>query len=96
MVQRQWASPGTGPSRSSSNRKFYNVGPELARVLQMLLVDGPVAALTSSSTILNDPEEALKAEDKRMEQTLLRAHQAATWAAKVSTAASLFNRTWLR
>lgn len=45
------------------------------------------------------PEENLKPEDKRTEQTLHRAHQAAAWAMYAATTASFFNRAsllWIR
>lgn len=52
------------------------MGPELTRALQILAVDASVAALQSFSAIPGNPEESLKAEDKRVEQTLQKAHQA--------------------
>lgn len=48
---------------------------------------------------LNYLKDAVKAEGKRVEQTLQKAHQMAAWAVKASTTASFFTRTtllWLR
>lgn len=61
VVQRQWASPGSGPSPSTNDRKYYNMAPELVNTLQVLVINGPVVALASSSVISHDPEDALKA-----------------------------------
>lgn len=54
--------------------RFYSVGPELTRALQIPAVDAPVAVLQSSLAIPGDPEESLKADDKRGEQMLQRSH----------------------
>lgn len=85
------SAPGTGLNPSFSDRKFYNVTPELAKVLQTPSVDAHVAALQPSSTIPDEPKENFKTEDRRADQTLHRTHQATAWAVKVSTTASFFN-----
>ncbi|XP_026525430.1 LIM and SH3 domain protein 1 isoform X1 [Notechis scutatus] len=55
---------------------------------QVPALDSPVVALVAFSSNPADPEEALKAEDKRIEQSLQGTYQAATWAVKASSAAS--------
>lgn len=75
------------------------MAPELAKARQIPVVDGPVVALAFASIMPNELEDALKAEDKRAELTLWKAHQAAALAVKASTSASFFNRTsllWLQ
>lgn len=62
-------------------------------------MDIPVVALQTSSTIPGEPEESLKPEDRRTEQTLQKTHQAAACTVCASTTASFFNRAsllWLR
>lgn len=62
-------------------------------------VDPPVVALSTPSVLTGPPEESLHPEDKRSEQSLVKAHQAAAWAIKASTAVSFFNKAsllWLR
>lgn len=95
VVQRQWTYPRSSPFPTSQDKRLYNISPDLARALEVPIVDAPVAALSASSVMTGSPEEALRPEDKRMEQTLVKGHQAATWVVKASTAASSFNRASL-
>lgn len=71
------------------------MGLELGQVLQTPAGDAPVAALQTSSTIPGEPEEGLKPEDRRAEQTLQKTHQEAVWAVRASTTTSFFNRASL-
>lgn len=64
--------------------------PDLSKALQVTVVDAPVAALAAPSVVADSPEDALQPEDKQVEQLLRRAHQAAAWVVKASTAASFF------
>uniref|UniRef100_A0A8C6X389 TATA box-binding protein-associated factor RNA polymerase I subunit D n=1 Tax=Naja naja TaxID=35670 RepID=A0A8C6X389_NAJNA len=96
VVQKQLESPTSGLNPLSTNCRFFNVGPELTKSLQVPMVDAPVAALASTSTAPCDLEDVLKAEEERIEQSLQRSHQAAAWAVKASTAASFFTRTSLK
>lgn len=59
------------------------------------MVDPPVVALASPAVITGPPEEGLWPKDKRLEHSLTKAHQAAAWAIKASSAASFFNRATL-
>lgn len=75
------------------------MGPDLTKALQMSVVDAPVAALAAPSAMAGTLEDAFWAEDKRAKQSLRKAHQAAAWTIKGSTATSFFNRAsllWLR
>lgn len=58
-----------------------------------------MAALSASSNLAGPPEDNLHPEDKRLEQSLVKSHQASAWAAKAAMASSFFNRAsilWLR
>lgn len=62
-------------------------------------MDGPIVSLVTTSVMMDAPEEALRPEDRRAEQSLKKAHQSAAWAAKASISASFFNQAsllWLR
>lgn len=99
MVQHQWGNLGSGPNPTGIEKRLYNMAPELANLLQLPSVDGPVAALTSATPVAMDAMETLKPEDKRVEHALRMAHLASTWVVRAASAASFFNRTsliWLR
>lgn len=99
VVQRQWSSPVSGPNLSTSERRLYNLAPDLSAILQVPSVDPPVVALSAPSILTGPPEENLCPEDKHSKHSLIKAHQAAAWSVKASMAASFFNRAsilWLR
>lgn len=99
VVQRQWSLPGTGPAPNGLDKHLYQTAPALSNILQVTLVDGPIAALTSSSRLTGAPEESLRPEDRRDEKTLIKAHQSTAWAVRTATLASFFNRAsllWLK
>ncbi|XP_032079989.1 histone-lysine N-methyltransferase 2D-like [Thamnophis elegans] len=99
MVQNQWASPGTGPLPNTLDKCLYNVGPELTKALEVPSIDLPIIGLSSSNAASAAPEDALRPEDKRIEQTLVKSHQASAWAIRASTSASFFSGSallWLR
>uniref|UniRef100_A0A2H6NG04 Uncharacterized protein n=1 Tax=Micrurus carvalhoi TaxID=3147026 RepID=A0A2H6NG04_9SAUR len=77
------------------NEKIYSIDPEFAETLQPPTIDGPVAASTSSNILANEAEEGLKGEDKKVEQTLHKVHQAAPWSVEPTTTASFFSRVVL-
>ncbi|ETE67620.1 N-acetylgalactosaminyltransferase 7, partial [Ophiophagus hannah] len=64
VIKKQLEAPATGPNPLASDYRFFNVGPELTKTLQVPTVDAPVAALTSSSSAPLDPDKVLKAEEK--------------------------------
>lgn len=95
VVKRQWTAPGLAPNPSSSDKRYFNVEPGMAKVLQTPSVDAPVAALMSSSNIPGEPEDSLRPEDKRSDQS----PQGNAWAIHSATTAFFFNRAtllWLR
>lgn len=92
LITRQWASLGAGPNPTSAEKTIYNVAPDLAKSIQVPSIDAPVAALHSSSSLPGDPAESLRPEDRRSEQSLQRAHQAAAWAIRASTTASFLQK----
>ncbi|XP_034289304.1 uncharacterized protein LOC117675085 [Pantherophis guttatus] len=99
VLQRQWSSPASGPSPSAVDRRLYNLAPDLSSLLQVPSVDQPIAELSSSSNIAGPPEDSLRPEDRRLENSLVRSHQATAWSVKSAMAASFFNRAsilWLR
>lgn len=95
IVQRQWSNPGAGLPLSRSERKLYNVAADLSEALQIHTVDKPVAALTSVALLPANAIDYLKADDKKAELTLCKAHQVAAWAVKATMSASFFNRASL-
>ncbi|XP_058015779.1 uncharacterized protein LOC131186316 [Ahaetulla prasina] len=99
VVQRQWSYPGSGPLPSATDKKFFNCAPDLENILQVPTVDAPVVALTTTSHVTGPENEALRPEDKRADQSLVKSHQASAWAIRSSMASSFFNRAsimWLR
>lgn len=99
VLRKQWATPASGPNPNQLDRRLYNLAPELASLLQTPVVDPPVAALSSSSNLAGPPEDNLRPEEKRLEQSLVKSHMASAWAAKSALASSFFNRAailWLR
>lgn len=81
------------------DRCLYNLALELASLLQVPSVDQPVAALSTPSNLTGPPEDSLRLEDRRLEHSLVRSHQATAWSIKLTMAASFFNRAsilWLR
>lgn len=95
VIQHQWTSPGTAPAPSSSDRRFFNLVPEMATLLQVPSVDPSKATLLPNSAILGNPEEGLWPEDRRSDQVLKRVHQGAAWAIQSATTVSFFNRATL-
>lgn len=71
------------------------MAPDLSQALQVPVVDGPIVTLAPPSVMTDTPEDALRPEDRRIEQSLRKAHQSAAWAVKASTAASFFNQASL-
>lgn len=100
VVQKQQTHPESSPTPSGNDQHFYNMDYDFSEALQLPMVDGPVAALASpSATLSGDIAEGLKAEDKNLELSMHKTHQAAAWAIKEATAASFFNHTsflWLQ
>ncbi|XP_060537519.1 CCAAT/enhancer-binding protein gamma isoform X1 [Pantherophis guttatus] len=99
MIRRQWAAPTSAFRATGQENLLFDVDKDLLNLLQLPKVDSPVAALTSSSILPPDAEDALKGEERREETALRRAHMANSWAIRASTAASFFTRAsvrWLR
>ncbi|XP_034281058.1 uncharacterized protein LOC117670189 [Pantherophis guttatus] len=99
VLQRQWSSPASGPSPNSLDKRIYNLAPELSSLLQAPSVDQPVAELSASSNLAGPPEDNLRPEDRRLEHSLVRSHQATAWSIRSTMAASFFNRAsilWLK
>ncbi|XP_013931194.1 PREDICTED: uncharacterized protein LOC106556739 [Thamnophis sirtalis] len=99
VVQNEWASPGTCPLPNTLDKRLYNVGPELTKALEVLSIDLPIIGLSSPNAASAASEEALRPEDERIKQTLVKGHQASVWAVRAGTSASFFSRSallWLR
>lgn len=79
ILQRQWASPALGPNPNGLDRRLYNLAPDISTLLHVLSVDPPVVALSAPSNLTGPPEESLRPEDKRLEHSLVKAHQATAW-----------------
>lgn len=95
VVQCQWVSPGSALLPSSSDRRFFNVAPELAALLQVPAVDAPIAALLPNTCIPGDLDERLHLEERQSDQVLQWVHQGAAWAIQSATTVSFFNRATL-
>lgn len=99
VVQRPWGIPGSLASLNGLDKKLYCSVLNLQDLLQLPLVDAPVAHLTSSTVLSNDIADGLCTEDRKAELTFCKTHQAAAWAIKAATSVSFFNRAsliWLR
>ncbi|XP_034290509.1 uncharacterized protein LOC117675694 [Pantherophis guttatus] len=99
VVQRQWSSPSSGPVPNGLDKRFYNMASDFANILQVPSVDAPIVALSSASPLTGPSEEFLRPEDKKLERSLVKDHQASAWSIQASSAASFFNRAsilWLR
>lgn len=99
VVLRQWSFPSSGPVPNNLDKQFYNMAPDFSHLLQVPSVDAPVLALSSLSPLAGPPEEYLRPEEKKVERTLIKGHQASAWSVQASSAASFFNRAtilWLR
>ncbi|XP_039211541.1 exocyst complex component 3 isoform X1 [Crotalus tigris] len=98
-VQGQWESPAAQPSQSASERKMVDMPKAFGDLLEVPKVDESLAPLFSTASLPADVSDALKAEDKKSEMALCKAHLASAWAVKAVTATSFFARisiTWLR
>lgn len=95
VVQRQWDHPGSIPTLSGTDKRLYNMGPDLMELLQLPSVDGPVATLASSAILPTKIAEGLKAEDRKAEMSFRKTHQVAAWVIRAATEASFFIRTSL-
>lgn len=91
VVQRQWAQPGSLPPSTGTERKLYDVAADLSQVLQKPEIDGLVAALHSAALIPTDAMDCLKTEDRKVELSFRKAHQAAAWVVKAALSTSFFN-----
>lgn len=99
LLQRQWSSPASGPNPNGLDRHLYNLAQDTSTLLQVPTVDPPVAAPSAPSNLTSPPEDSLHPEDKHLEHSLVKAHQATAWSVKSAMAASFFNRAsilWLR
>lgn len=99
VLQRQWAFPASGPNPNTLDRQLYNFASDQADLLQLPSVDPPIVALAGPSNLMGPTEDSLKPEDKRLDLTLAKAHQAMAWSVRSALADSFFNWAsilWLR
>ncbi|XP_013927219.1 PREDICTED: uncharacterized protein LOC106553274 [Thamnophis sirtalis] len=80
LVKPQWEFPTSGPIPTSNDKTFFNVDKDMAQVLLQPTINAPVTALHTTANMPGAPEDALKPEDKKVDLTLQRGHQAAAWA----------------
>lgn len=93
------STPASGPNPNGLDRRLYNLAPDLSTLLRVPSVDAPVVALSAPSNLTGPPEDSLRPEDKHLEHSLVKAHQATAWSVKSAMAASFFNQAsilWLR
>lgn len=60
VIQHQWASLGSAPLPTAADKHYFNVGLELAQILQTPSIDAPITALLSTSNIPGEPEDGLR------------------------------------
>lgn len=77
VITRQWSAPGSGPNPNVLDRRLYNLAHDVSSILQVPAVDPLVVALSTPLVIMGPPEEGLRLEDKCLEHSLTKAHQAA-------------------
>lgn len=73
---------------------MYMVEQELEELLQIPMVDAPLATLASAAILPSDTTKGLTIKDRKAELSAHKTHQAAAWAIRLATAAS-FSRTSL-
>lgn len=95
VIQKQWSQPGSLAAPSGHNKKLYCTALDLDGILQLPSIDAPVANLVSSAVFSNHIVELLKAEDRKVEVSCRKTHQAAAWAIKTVTSAFFFNHASL-
>ncbi|KAK9401019.1 hypothetical protein NXF25_011733 [Crotalus adamanteus] len=99
IVQKQWEKLGSPLSPGAVERTLFNVAPSLTSLLEIPEIDEPLNSLFPKSNIPGDINEALRAEDKKIESALRRSHQASAWATRAATSMAFFARAsvlWLR
>ncbi|XP_013907079.1 PREDICTED: uncharacterized protein LOC106537467, partial [Thamnophis sirtalis] len=99
VFQQEWQKPNCFTNPDVNHKRYYNVDKDLTDSLKIPTVDGPVAALVSSTVLPTSVEDHLTTEEKRMEMMLRKVNSSAAWAVKSAVAASFFNRTsllWLK
>lgn len=97
-LQALWGQPASLTAPSSVDKKIYCSVAELEDLLVLPSVDALVAALSSTSVLSTDVLDGLRNEDRKMELTFCKSHQAMAWAARTATATSFSRATliWLR
>lgn len=95
VVKKQWALPGSALVPSLMDWKNFNVAADLASLLQVPMVDAPVAALLPNASVPGDLDEGLSLEERWSDQVLQQAHQGVAWAIRSATTTSFFNRITL-
>lgn len=99
VLLKQWSAPASAPNPNGLDRHLYNMAPDISALLQVPTVDAPVASLSAPSHLTGPPEESLRPEERCLDLSLVKSHQATAWSVKSSTVASFFNRAfilWLR
>ncbi|XP_039205354.1 lamina-associated polypeptide 2, isoforms alpha/zeta-like [Crotalus tigris] len=99
IVQKQWENLGFLSNPGAIEKTLFNVAPSLASLLEIPQIDEPLNSLFPNASIPEDVNEALRAEDKKIEAALRRSHLASAWATKASTSMAFFARAsvlWLR
>lgn len=93
VLQSEWEAPAKPKPTDPVFSKFYSLTPKAAELLQLPLVDEPVASLFSNSVLPPDGHELPRDPcDRRIEQALRRNFKASSAALRASNACSLFAR----
>uniref|UniRef100_A0ACB8FVY1 Uncharacterized protein n=1 Tax=Sphaerodactylus townsendi TaxID=933632 RepID=A0ACB8FVY1_9SAUR len=100
QVINQWEKPAANKRCPNFLRKLYDLPVYANNILQVPIIDGPVAALQSSGLVSKDGRGQIKDfQDRRSEQFCKRTHEAAAMAIRASATASIVSRAsivWAR
>uniref|UniRef100_A0ACB8FNX0 Uncharacterized protein n=1 Tax=Sphaerodactylus townsendi TaxID=933632 RepID=A0ACB8FNX0_9SAUR len=100
QVINQWEKPAANKRCPNFLRKLYDLPAYANNILQVPIIDGPVAALQSSGLVSKDGRGQIKDfQDRRSEQFCKRTHEAAAMAIRASATASIVSRAsivWAR
>uniref|UniRef100_A0ACB8EKJ0 Uncharacterized protein n=1 Tax=Sphaerodactylus townsendi TaxID=933632 RepID=A0ACB8EKJ0_9SAUR len=100
QVTNQWDKPAANNRCPNYLRKLYDLPAYANNILQVPIIDGPVAALQSSGLVSKDGRGQIKdMQDRRSDQFCKRTHEATAMAIRASATASIVSRAsivWAR
>lgn len=92
-MQKEWQSPVYGKRDSRFVGKLYSLPQDTLNKLKVLVVDAPVAALSSRAVIPSEGDGGPRNPcDKRVEAVLKRSFESTSYPLRASAAKSVFAR----